>query len=72
MLPGRNSASVNPTASSTINTISSISEAGDVSSFGGVGSGVSGGVVGVVLAGVCGSGVGCSGIFGAVTELAST
>lgn len=59
MFPGKNSASVNPTASTTINTISRISEAGELFAVGcGVVVGGVEGVEGVVLDGVLGSGVG--------------
>ena len=73
--PGKNSASVNPTANITTNTISSISDVGElglgVGSVEGLFKGGVGGV-GVEFAGVCGNGVGCSCIFGSDTVLAST
>ena len=58
ILPGKNNANISPTASSTTNAITSISDAGDELSTGDVSVGVVSGVDGVVDAGVCGSGVG--------------
>ena len=73
IFPGRNRASVSPTASSTTNTISRISDVGEEVSGDGVGDGV--GSEGVVTAGVScleGSGVGCSSMFGVDTLFTST
>ena len=51
--------------------MSSISDAGELSYVGSGAVSVEGGVEGVVLAGFCGSGVGCNAILGSVAALAS-